>query len=386
MDSSAVTILAAQRSTQPITTISNRYPVVETCDEGRYIEAVTRSVHSKHVERPADDVGPLAAFESSAKDWPGPTVGGNFYLVERMFDIAKSCHIDVMLDGFDGDTVVSHGWQRFAELALDGRWTELGVEALAIERRGGPSFLDIQRSFTYPALSKMVRNGHVLAAIGGLHTLARDSQRYSALGLGRDAFRRHRASRSATGGTDWMEYLRPDAVRRYQPTAIEPDPLQSALDRHRADIMMPFWSTALEALHHMGERAGVENRHPFLDRQLVEFCVALPASAKLRDGWTRRILRDALRDDYPPEIRQRTDKANLTPAFLHGLVEFDRPRVEHYLGRPLERLGALVEVERVRTAARAITGGAGTSGVEAMKVWTVLSAAVWMDANDRDLS
>ena len=53
---------------------------------------------------------------------------------------------------------------------------------------------------------------------------------------------------------------------------------------------------------------GVEVRSPFMDWRLVCFLFSLPASAKIRRGYTKQILRDALIDILPEPIRLRTRK------------------------------------------------------------------------------
>ncbi|MFN7918085.1 MAG: asparagine synthase (glutamine-hydrolyzing) [Vicinamibacterales bacterium] len=58
----------------------------------------------------------------------------------------------------------------------------------------------------------------------------------------------------------------------------------------------------------------IEARVPFLDVRLVEFAFRLPGSAKIRNGWTKAILRDALADQVPVGVARRTDKMGfLTP-------------------------------------------------------------------------
>jgi len=53
---------------------------------------------------------------------------------------------------------------------------------------------------------------------------------------------------------------------------------------------------------------GVEVRSPFMDWRLVTFTFSLPSTSKLGDGFTKRILRDALKGILPEAIRQRTRK------------------------------------------------------------------------------
>jgi asparagine synthase (glutamine-hydrolysing) len=52
----------------------------------------------------------------------------------------------------------------------------------------------------------------------------------------------------------------------------------------------------------------VEARVPFLDHRLVEYVFSLPANQRLRDGWTKYILRNALKGILPEKIRTRRRK------------------------------------------------------------------------------
>ena len=52
----------------------------------------------------------------------------------------------------------------------------------------------------------------------------------------------------------------------------------------------------------------VEGRVPFADYRLVELLFSLPADHKIRGGYTKRVLRDAMRDILPAKIRWRVGK------------------------------------------------------------------------------
>lgn len=52
----------------------------------------------------------------------------------------------------------------------------------------------------------------------------------------------------------------------------------------------------------------IETRLPFLDYRLLEFCLSLPAHYKIRDGWSKWILRGAMADRLPRAIVWRRNK------------------------------------------------------------------------------
>ena len=52
----------------------------------------------------------------------------------------------------------------------------------------------------------------------------------------------------------------------------------------------------------------LESRVPFLDYRLVSFVYNLPSEFKIRNGYTKAILRDSLIGILPDEIRKRKSK------------------------------------------------------------------------------
>ncbi len=64
-------------------------------------------------------------------------------------------------------------------------------------------------------------------------------------------------------------------------------------------------------LHHedrMSMAHSVETRLPFLDFRLLELVLGQPSSLLYRDGWSKYLLRQAMRGILPDEVRNRTDK------------------------------------------------------------------------------
>jgi asparagine synthase (glutamine-hydrolysing) len=64
----------------------------------------------------------------------------------------------------------------------------------------------------------------------------------------------------------------------------------------------------------------IEARAPFLDHRLVDFCFALPTSHKLRDGWTKSVLRHALKDLLPPDVLLRRQKLGFPAPYSNWLA------------------------------------------------------------------
>ena len=71
---------------------------------------------------------------------------------------------------------------------------------------------------------------------------------------------------------------------------------------------------------------GIEIRMPFMDYRLVSYVFSLPQDSKIGGGFTKRILRDAMKQTLPEEIRTRTFKigigAPMVEWFNNELKEF----------------------------------------------------------------
>lgn len=79
-------------------------------------------------------------------------------------------------------------------------------------------------------------------------------------------------------------------------------------ERQKTDLT---YSSIPALLHHEDRFSmahSVESRLPFMDYRLVEFLLRCPPSLKLRDGWSKWLLRNALREELPTKIRLRRSK------------------------------------------------------------------------------
>jgi asparagine synthase (glutamine-hydrolysing) len=83
---------------------------------------------------------------------------------------------------------------------------------------------------------------------------------------------------------------------------------KSLADRQKTDVMY----TSLPALLHYEDRNSmahsIETRLPFLDYKLAEFAINCPPQLKMRDGWSKWVLRQALAGTLPEKVRLRKTK------------------------------------------------------------------------------
>ncbi|MDI9598607.1 MAG: asparagine synthase (glutamine-hydrolyzing) [Acidobacteriota bacterium] len=81
-------------------------------------------------------------------------------------------------------------------------------------------------------------------------------------------------------------------------------------------LLQDLLSYSLPCLLRYGDRNAmafaVDSRAPYLDQELVEYILSLPEDALVRHGWSRWILRAALRGTLPEKIRLRRWKVGFT--------------------------------------------------------------------------
>jgi asparagine synthase (glutamine-hydrolysing) len=124
---------------------------------------------------------------------------------------------------------------------------------------------------------------------------------------------------------------------------------------------------------------GVEIRMPFMDWRLVCYTFALPESSKLGAGYTKRVLREAMRGVMPEQLLRRRDKVG----FMPPLLEWFRSGLGEVVWSEVQR-PAFLESEtwngpaiRDFVAARHRTNSWAPG--DALRVWPFVQAHLWRE-------
>ncbi len=137
-------------------------------------------------------------------------------------------------------------------------------------------------------------------------------------------------------------------------------------------------ATNLQMLLHWEDRDSmahsIEARVPFLDYRLAEFLIRLPDDWKLRDGVTKRILRDAMKEVIPETVRQRMDKLGfVTPEEVW--LRQDSPEVfRRMLRQAIADSRGILRPQAEQVLERMISGEAGFSFLP----WRMICFGTWM--------
>lgn len=311
LDSSTVACAAqhlAERGALPWHTGLRFYSCVfqETpaAEEREYAEAVARQCTRAHMTFvPSDDSWGLRELgHDSGYPLTEPEVNVNRALLMRPLRMARADGCRAVLTGLGGDEVLGGQHYHTPLLLRDVAWSRLAAEV--------PHFLRWSRC--------------------------------SAARLLFDA---------------WVRPAVPPPLRRLARRLLGPDGANAAATADRRPATH-LWSWSARASYRMltsGSFAavmssfdvaaagiGVETRHPFLDRRLIEVLCHLPARLLFGGGWTKLVLRQS--GLLPEEVRRRTRPAHFGELVHRGLRHEMRWKVRELLqGSRVVAAGLLAE-------------------------------------------
>jgi asparagine synthase (glutamine-hydrolysing) len=168
-------------------------------------------------------------------------------------------------------------------------------------------------------------------------------------------------------------------LRSFEP--VLDHPFSSWLkNRTYQDIFRETAPCCLRAEDRNCEAAGLAHADPFFDYRLVEFMFRVPGTMKIRDGVTKRLLREAMRGILPEETRTRIKKTGWN-APAH--VWFNGPAVNQLLdlvhSQDFRERGIydVPEVIRLIEEHRDIVDSGAPRDNHMMFLWQLLNVELW---------
>ena len=378
LDSSALAVVAdkilGENGQAPLHTFSGIFDEVPECDERPYIRATLDGKNALPRLIRADTVGPLTDIERVLWHQDEPFHAPHLFMQWHLLKHASVGGCRLMLDGHDGDTTISHGYGLLPELARSGQWLALATNLHGLAKANDERFVPV-----------------FLAYIWRLN-LRRSLLRF------RPTRKMHQIWKStfSAGNADgdeadllppWSPPITEEFARatelfdRYEAwNNKRPERAPTERERHYRSVIDRRQAAGLEVLNKTGAAFGLEFRHPFWDRRLVEFCIALPAEQKLQKGWGRLILRRAVEGELAAEVCWRRDKTNFLPSFSHGLLSLQREQLDMLFHESTGAIENYVEpyslrrlYERVKREPNDVVG------YNFYALWQAVSLALWIE-------
>ena len=348
-------------------TYSAVFDKIKLSDERPFINSVVQMYEDQLVPHflSADSVSPFYDYDNVLWHQDNALRAGNMYFFWKLFEEARAEGVRVIMDGFDGDTTLSHGNGYLHELANNGRWFKLFQEVRLINEMWGR-----------PWKKKMWK---WVKVYGVAPWMDRMSMVRSVVKSGKKVTRRATVSTSnGASSLRWNHILNEQFAQEFKPlmkTRIG-YPKTEREDHHR-QLTQPLMHRIIESWESSAAAYGIELRLPFCDRRLMEYCLAMPPQQKRKNGWTRVSMRNAMKGVLPEDIRMRAIKGNLGPSFDHGLLV----RSPEYLNKMLEQdtggIGRYVNLKSLASSRPSYT--AGKEGNNTIYHWRALSLALWLN-------
>jgi len=368
LDSSSIACVAKnlyrdEGDGRPLDTVSLVFPGLPEesrryTDERNYIDfALAMGGFRPHFVR-ADQLSPMADLGRVHYHLDEAFFAGNLYLHWEMYRTAQQNGNRIFLDGLDGDSTVSHGFEHLGDLIMGLKLKTLYSELGAIRRNLGLGRKRVLREYCIKPFCPT----WVYTAWRWLHG-------------------RHEDMRI----TDRL--LSPEFRERLRLTERVNSMLVgsrsctlSGREKHKEMLSFPLFAHALEMADKCSAAFHVESRYPFFDQRLIELCLSLPGNQKLGDGWSRAILRRSMEGILPKEIQWRPMKADLSSNFYHRLLDGDRALVENVVLQQSSLLAPYVDLSALRNAYARFEANPLRSHEDSLQVFAAVNLAVWLDA------
>ena len=359
LDSSGVTCVArnllAVSGIRPLTTLSLIYDNVRECDEREFIKYILAQGGLRPMYFQADEATPLPYLNLTGPFYHDDPLDAPNSFAASLMPVLSGQGIRVVLDGFDGDNTVSHGYARLAELTATMRFITLVREARAICSREQRSLGDLLwRKAFRPLTPAFVRRTWRWLGGYGNRPWPKDSLISQAFANRMGLAQRYRELQAF--------YLKPVAKAR---------------EDHCRRLLWGGLTHALESTNKLAARNSIEVRHPFFDLRLVEFCVAIPHRQKISNGWTRLVMRRAMDGILPEEIQWRVGKVDFTPSILHAIINVERSLLDDVLRQCQKALDTYTDPQALAVRFKCFLSN--PTAYDPSPLWPVLALGLWLD-------
>ncbi len=232
----------------------------------------------------------------------------NVYAQWCVMQAARRAHIPVLLDGQGGDETLC-GYLKFRIFYLQG----------------------LMYASPFRALSEAIQ--------------------WLRMGIGVrrkwDDFRRYFPAFLSRAGSLTRRVSPPEAWQECSSHRVPLGAAGSMSERQKIDLTCSSLPVLLRLEDRNSMAHSIETRLPFLDYELAQFLVSCSPSLKLRNGWSKWILRDALIGQLPEKVRRRRTKLGFDTPISSWLDVGLRNGVTEALSQPL-RMAQFLMRDKVR--------------------------------------
>lgn len=229
----------------------------------------------------------------SQSSFPEPCLHGNRYLELKMIEACKSHKVNTLFTGYDGDCTISYGMENIQSLLDKNKFLKAISINNEVRNKIGLKSNVVNMILMYVLVKRLPLAFHFL--IKKLKGLERFSENHKFL------------SSNLIKDIDYKETLKDIREKQF-----------NYKESHQRLLNSHSFSNNFEALDIDYSYNDIEERHPFCNHRFMQFCLDLPLELKLKNGMTRYILRESMKEIIPKSIYSRMTKSNLSPYFIYS--------------------------------------------------------------------
>ena len=311
LDSSSIVCTARRilsKNNSNLKTFSLIFDSLPKCDERYFINAVLNEGNLDPFLINGDQIPPLLDIERVTWHEDGPVYAVGYSLFWKIYNIARENKVRVLLDGYEGDDIVSYGTELLVELAISKKWINLIKEIYKISKISNRKHWKIfGEKVVIPLSPKPIRNIWQLLVPAGTFSEIKMQQKLIKCVL----------NQSLVQNTCIKERCQ----SRFEESIRI---LQKPEEYHPKSLDFGTYQYMLEGMDQRSAAFSIEMRYPFFDRRLIEFCLSLPYEQILSDGFDRMILRRSMEGILPKEVQWRKFKTSIGLNFDINLLKFEK--------------------------------------------------------------
>jgi len=92
-----------------------------------------------------------------------------------------------------------------------------------------------------------------------------------------------------------------------------------------------FISAFYVTINALSRYIGFEWRQPYFDRRIIDFMLSLPPHIYFSGGYSRFVLREAMKDILPEKVRLRVSKGSLNTLVKRGIQGQEREKIHSFI-------------------------------------------------------
>jgi asparagine synthase (glutamine-hydrolysing) len=273
------------------------------------------------------DFGDLVAIQEN------PFLGPSIYMQYRTFKLASEYGIKVLLDGQGGDESLGGYTKYIVDYLLD----------LLRDRRFAKGFAEFFRTMdlTKPYFTQYLR---------------------LKLGLTKNEFNK---------------------ILKCKTPANQSVPYRGLAEHMHYDMFAGSLVSVCKTGNANAKAFGLKIKYPFMYPPLVEYLFSLPNTAKIRSGWTKYLLREAMKGTLPEKVRLRRSKFGFPAPELEWATRLIEEKMD-WCSETVKNVDEYIDFDGFRNLCRQITRKKRHEDIRLF--WRILIFSRWMKDRARNLT